>query len=102
VGAAPRALGPDRPLVAELGENEPDRGRAHARKGTLDVTSAKPLGRLAQDVLPHPLLLAARLPSRRGEALLEVVIGAGEDAAEVGVIHGQTSCSASCQSRWDS
>lgn len=84
VRAPARALGFDLSLVSKLGQDEPDRCRADAGEGALDVAAAELDGRLPDDVVANPLLLVAALLPRGGDAPAEVAIGAGQDPAEIG------------------
>lgn len=81
-GAAASRLDPA--LVSQLVEDEPDRGGTDFRKRALDVTPAKLRRRLLEDVRANALLLAAERFRLRGDALLEVLVGAGHDLGEVG------------------
>src|SRR5208282_839605 len=75
----------DLPRVAQLVQDETNGRRTDARQGALDITFAKVGGRLSQDVVASPVLLAAAttLP-RRCDPVLEVRVSIREYPSDVG------------------
>ena len=74
----------DPPLLAELVEHEAHRRRTDSWQSPLDVSTTELGGRLLEDVGANTILFAAHGVASLVDPLLEIVVGAGQDAGEVG------------------